>query len=197
MRAVLLAASILCLSACVSYPDAVKVEEGTNLVSFEQVSAPDSDFNKQAARWSGVIAEVKNLKSSTQIDVLYYPASNNGRPITKEEPIGRFRVYSDKFLDPAIYKQGKAITALGTVSPKETAKIGEFEYEYPTLRSATVYLWPKVKPRTQVEFYYGWYGPSPRWYWHGGARHIYVIGQGRKAPDGKQGKKGSSNTPNP
>ena len=197
MRAVAVLALVFGLTGCVTYPDLVKVPEGTNLISFEQVNGQDSSFETQPARWSGVIAEVKNLKSSTQIDILYYPASSNGRPITKDDPAGRFRVYSDKFLDPVIYKQGVAVTALGKISPKESAKIGEYEYEYPTLKEATVYLWPKLKPRTKVEFYHGWYGHYPRWYWNGGARHIYVIGQGKQATNNNKGPKGKSNTPNP
>ena len=182
------------LVGCVSYPETVQVPESTNLVGYEKVNAIDSNYVNQQARWSGVIAEIKNLKDKTQLDVLYYPASRNGRPVTSKEPVGRFRVYIDKFLDPAIYKQGKAVTALGMIKEKESAKIGEFEYEYPTIKSAKIYLWPKVKPRTQVSFYYGWHGYYPRWYWNGGVRHIYVVGKGTHKTKQSRYKK---DTPNP
>jgi len=177
----LLALSVF-LTGCASYPAVVQVPENTNLIGYDKVNAVASDFEKQKARWSGVIAEVKNHKDKTQLDILYYPASGNGRPVTKNDPIGRFRVYVDKFLDPAVYKQGKSITALGLIKAKETAKIGEYEYEYPTIDSATVYLWPKVKPQTKVQFDYGWHGYYPRWYWHGGVRHIYIVGKGKPEP---------------
>lgn len=173
---------ILCvtLTACVSYPESVKVAEGTELTTYNDVVESESHIGA-TARWSGVIAEVKNHKSRTQLDILYYDASHDGRPRTDAEPIGRFRVYSDEFLDPAIYKQGKSVTALGTVSQKETAKIGDFEYEYPTLVETKVHLWKKQQPRTKVQFNYGWYG-HPRYYWDGGARHIYIMGKSKSVP---------------
>jgi len=182
------------LMACASYPESVRVPENTPLVSFDQASEASERHLKQQARWSGVIAETKNLADKTQLEVLYYPANSSGRPITKNEPVGRFRVYVEKFLDPAIYKQGKAITALGEVKEKESAKIGEFEYQYPTLESATVHLWPKQKPRTEVSVFYGWHGYHPSWYWHGGTRFIYVKQKGKNTG---RDKPSSKDTPNP
>ncbi|NVK25413.1 MAG: Slp family lipoprotein [Gammaproteobacteria bacterium] len=182
-------AFVLSLSACVSYPDVVTVPEGTNLVEFETVNQVDSNKIGATARWSGVIAKVDNQKQSTNIDVLYYPAQIGGRPETSDEPTGRFRVKVNKFLDPEIYKKGKQITALGTLKEKETAKIGEYEYEYPTIDQAKVYLWPKSKPMPRLEYYYGWYGMYPRWYWHGGRRHIFIVGEERgKAKPAAQAK---------
>ncbi|MBU2883831.1 Slp family lipoprotein [Psychrosphaera sp. B3R10] len=189
MKKLLLGLLSLSLSACVSYPENVQVAEGTNLVSYTDV-VESSAHIKQLARWSGVIAEVTNHKETTQLDILYYPASGDGRPKTDEEPLGRFRVYSDTFLDPAIYKQGKSITALGTIAKKEMAKIGDFEYEYPTLVQSKIYLWKKQQPRTKVQFDYGFYG-HPRYYWNGGARHIYIIGKDKPAPN--HGTKKSKN----
>ncbi|MDC2888480.1 Slp family lipoprotein [Psychrosphaera sp. G1-22] len=122
MKKLLLGLLSLSLSACVSYPENVQVAEGTNLVSYTDV-VESSAHIKQLARWSGVIAEVTNHKETTQLDILYYPASGDGRPKTDEEPLGRFRVYSDTFLDPAIYKQGKSITALGTIAKKKWLKL--------------------------------------------------------------------------
>lgn len=177
------------LTGCASYPNEVQVAEGTNLTAFELANEPNSETVGQTARWSGIIADVKNLKDKTRVDVLYYPAASNGRPKTDDQPVGRFRVYADKFLDPAVFKKGKSITALGPLKEKETAKIDEYEYEYPTIDDATVFLWPKQQPRANVEFYYGWHGYHPRWYWNGGVRHIYVVGKSGK----KSAKKAKAN----
>jgi len=174
------------LAGCASYPDSVAVSEETRLVGFEQENQANVNKVGETARWSGVIADINNGKKQTTLDVLYYPAQSNGRPKTSKEPIGRFRVKVDKFLDPAIYRKGKSVTALGNLLPKETGKIGEYEYEYPTIGGAKVFLWPKLEPPPKVEFYYGWHGYNPRWYWHGGRRHVYIIGQGSKPiPAGK------------
>ena len=188
MKGLMVLFSVLYLSACASYPDKVAVTEGTSLVSFTEVNQPESNKIGELARFSGVIAEITNKKRMTVLDVLYYPAQSNGRPKLKGEPAGRFRVKVDQFLDPAVYKRGKSITALGKLKAKETAKIGEYEYEYPTIDNGKVYLWPKEVPQADVQFYYGWYGVHPRWYWQGGARHIYRIGDGKSKPPAAQAK---------
>jgi outer membrane lipoprotein len=185
MKGVLFSILVLLLSGCATYPEVVKVPEGTNLVAFATVSESNSNSNNlgQQARWSGVIASVTNLTNQTRLEVLYYPSESNGRPKVNGEPQGRYRVYVDKFLEPEVYKKGKAITVLGNIKSSEMAKIGEYEYEYPTLEKSTLYLWPKRKNLTQVEFYYGWHGFYPRYYWRGGARHVYIVGQsGKKTP---------------
>jgi outer membrane lipoprotein len=181
MKGIIVTLVGLLLVGCVSYPDSVAVPEGTELVSFSQVNQTDFLASGQLARWSGVIADVKNEASQTVVDVLYYPAMDSGRPRVTDEPAGRFRVRVDGFLDPAIYIKGKSITALGALTTKETAKIGEYEYEYPTISSAKLHLWAKQQPMPRVEFYYGWYG-HPRWYWQGGVRHIYIVGDNRPQP---------------
>lgn len=186
MKSLVLGLVSVLLVACVSYPESVQVKEGTELVAYQSVVESNQHVGK-LARWSGVVAEVKNHKDTTQIDVLYYPAGADGRPRIGDEPMGRFRVFVDGFLDPAIYKQGVEVTALGEISAKQTAKIGDYEYEYPTLVHSKVHLWKKQKPRARVEFNYGWYG-YPRYYWNGGARHIYIIGKDKPAPNHVQKK---------
>lgn len=180
MKSLFLGIMCLTLTACVSYPEVVQVKEGTELISYQAVVESSAHIDKQA-RWSGVIAEVTNHKDNTQLDVLYYLSGANGRPQASDEPVGRFRVFVDGFLDPVIYKQGKSITALGKIAKKQSAKIGEFEYEYPTIVNSKVYLWKKQEPRAKVQFNYGWYG-YPRYYWNGGARHIYIIGKDKPSP---------------
>jgi len=175
MKKFLVACLALIISGCASYPDNVAVAEGTELIAFTDVNKSESNFIGKTVRWSGIIAKISNEKTITKLDVLYYPASNNGRPKTNDEPLGRFRVVIDGFVDPAVYRQGKAITVLGQLKEPETAKIGEYEYEYPTLISKNIYLWQKLDVTPQVQFNYGWHGVYPNWYWRGGVRHVYVI----------------------
>lgn len=172
---------VMMLTGCASYPDSVSVAEGTKLVQFADVQKEDEKYIGQKARWSGVIAGVKNRADKTQIDVLYYPSSSTGRPQIKDEPAGRFRVLVDGFLEPEVFKKGKSITALGEIKEKESQKIDEYEYVYPTMTNATLHLWKKLKQPAKVEFYYGWPGAHPRWYWRGGVRHKYIIGGSKKA----------------
>jgi outer membrane lipoprotein len=189
LSSILLVSSVL-LTACVTYPVSVQVPQSVNLISYSGVQDNDTKYVGEQARWSGVIAAIKNLPSKTQLDVLYYPANASGRPLVKEEPVGRFKVFTDKFLDPAVYEKGRSITVVGTIVEKVSEKIDEYEYVYPTLERAKVHLWKKRDKRTEVEFYYGWPGHYPRYYWHGGTRHIYTVGSNQATPEVKIKAKG-------
>lgn len=182
MKGFLVACLTLVLTGCASYPDNVAVAEGTELTNFTDVNNSNSNVIGQTVRWSGVIAKISNEKTLTKLDVLYYPASKNGRPITKDEPLGRFRVVINGFVDPAVYRQGKAVTALGNLKEPETDRIGEYEYEYPTLTSKNIHLWEAVVIKPQVQLNYGWYGTSPRWYWRDGVRRVYINEKNRTRP---------------
>ncbi|MDA8621096.1 Slp family lipoprotein [Psychrosphaera sp.] len=179
-RKLIASVSIVIISGCASYPETVSVPENTNLVPFSSINADDNSLIGEQARWSGVIAEVKNESNRTRLDVLYYPARGTGRPDLKEDPQGRFRVYADGFLDPQVFKKGKSVTALGEIKDSESQKIDEFEYLYPTITKAKIHLWKKLDPPTRVEFHYGWYGHYPHWRWQGGTRHRYIIGGSTK-----------------
>lgn len=185
----------LLLTGCVTYPEKVQVAEGTQLVSYQQERKATVNQSGRKARWSGVIANVKNLANKTQVDILFYPSKQSGRPEVKGEPIGRFRVYANSFLEPEFYKKGSQVTVLGTVTQKESEKIDEYEYLYPTLKDAVVHLWPERQPQqhAQVEFYSSWYGPQPMWYWHGGVRHLYIVGEGKKTPVAQKQKEKNKN----
>ncbi len=163
------------LSGCASYPEYVKVPDGTNLVSYDIVKTDGNELQGLKARWSGIIAGVVNKARQTQFDILYYPSNGVGRPKIKDEPLGRFRVYVDAFLDPEIYQKGREVIVLGTVTQKETQKIGEYDYEYPTLKDAKIHLWKKNQDSTDEKFFFGWYGKNPHGYWDNGNRHHHII----------------------
>lgn len=185
--------ALLALGGCASYPDSVSVPEQTVLVEFEQENKAEVNQVGATARWSGVIAKLVNNKSDTVVDILYYPAKSNGRPITSGEPKGRFRAQVKGFLDPEVYKKGKSVTALGSLAKKQIGKIGEYEYEYPTISNAKIFLWPKLQQPAKVDVNFGWHGYYPRWYWYNGYRYPYIIGQGKnRVPTAKEPTKNNN-----
>lgn len=179
-KSLMILGAIALLGGCASYPDLVSVPENTKLTEYSSASADDAKLVGQQARWSGVIADIKNEVDKTRFDVLYYPAKSNGRPDLKDDPVGRFRVYVNGFLDPEVFKKGKSVTALGEIKSSESQKIDEYEYVYPTLTNAKLHLWKNSVAPARVQFHYGWYGYNPRWYWQGGTRHLYIIGGNNK-----------------
>ena len=67
-RSGLFIVSFLYLTGCATYPVEVQVPQGVNLVDFQSVQNNDNAYIGNTARWSGVIASIKNKASSTHLD---------------------------------------------------------------------------------------------------------------------------------
>lgn len=166
---VAVALSLMILAGCASYPEQVRIADNVALTSYENAAQQNVDFG--TARWSGVIAQVSNKADKTRLEVVYFPSGTNGRPAVSDQTKGRFVAYIKGFLDPMVYQPGKSVTVLGELSRSETGQVDEYEYRYPVIKDATVYLWPKQEDRVEVietwpmmrpyPYYWG-YGPGIR-----------------------------------
>lgn len=125
-------------------------------------------------RWGGTLIATKPEASQTCFEVLSLPLSSSGRPQAGrgEKDLGRFLACAPGFYDPTLYKAGRSITFIGTVSGVTKEKVGGYTYPYPKLEASKVYLWPLPRPRrdtTYVSAGWGW-GYSPFWwgspYWY-------------------------------
>ncbi|WP_416308101.1 Slp family lipoprotein [Neptunicella sp. SCSIO 80796] len=165
--------AVLMLSACASVPDSLKVAEGQQLVTYQQVmSNPQINVGKNA-RWGGVIASVENKADSTLLEIVHHDLKSNGRPAQSDQSVGRFRVYVDSFLDPMIYQTGRSISFVGQVKGTESGLVGEHKYTYPALQASSYYMWD-VRSQMNVtsvsmsmwpgSYWGGWYG----WGYRGG-----------------------------
>ena len=156
-------ASALVLGGCASYPEAVRVSEGTTLISYQ--SATQGGVQQGTARWSGVIAKVQNNANDTRLEVVYFPANASGRPLVADQTDGRFVAYIPGFVDPMVYQQGKSVTVLGSLSQPEAGMVDQYQYVYPVVKEAKVYLWPKQQ-ETRVDVvdpWPMWRAPYPYW----------------------------------
>jgi outer membrane lipoprotein len=154
-----LASCVLLCTACVSTPEKLQLPENTTSVDYSQAKSSSSQVIGQKARWGGVIAAVKNNANNTMVEVVNFQLSGSLRPKPGDETQGRFRLYFNGLLDPVIYKEGRSVTAVGTISEVETGKIGDHEYQFPVLKDASVHLWKKVQ-RVDVNLI-----QQPSWYY--------------------------------
>lgn len=176
--------SMFLLGGCASYPEPVRVGEGTTLISYQ--AATQGGVQQGTARWSGVIARVQNNANDTRLEVVYFPSNSSGRPKVVDKTDGRFVAYIQGFVDPMVYQQGKSVTVLGALSQPEAGMVDQYQYIYPVIKEAKVYLWPKQQ-ETRVDVIDPW----PMWrtpypYWgHGPAIRIRTtIPTGEKPAQG-------------
>lgn len=180
----LLSLSLLTLSGCASYPQQVQVKDESVLVSYP--AAVKANISQGLARWSGVIAKVQNNSNNTRLEIVYFPSTSQGRPLVEKPTEGRFVAYATGFLDPVVYQAGKQVTVLGQLAPMESGKVDQYQYVYPVIDSATVYLWPKQAETTRVEVdsWPYWRGPYPYWGYGSGIRIRTTIPTGQTPTQG-------------
>ncbi|MCL9783063.1 Slp/YeaY family lipoprotein [Vibrio sp. S4M6] len=144
---ILLATALL--SACASLPATLKASTPDVITHYRAWSDSRDDIGKEV-RLGGVIAKVTNLSQKTRIEVVNLPINSAGQPNLHAEAKGRFIVYVKGFLDPVTFAKGRLITVLGTSLKPEIAKVGDYEYHFPTMEAAGYYLW-RVQKRVVVD----------------------------------------------
>ena len=188
MRHILSFLSVIALTACTSVPEQIAVGENTKLIPYDIVNKEtvQSELLGEKARWGGKIVKVENKQSLSEIEVVFFPESNSGKPRLGEESPGRFKALVEGFVDPLVFEEGRLITVVGNVGDLQAGIIGEQNYAYPTINAEGYYMWRKSK-EIEVEqigftpFLYGRHYPngffSP-WYdpfWGHSGRHRYRV----------------------
>lgn len=149
---------ILTLSACSGLPHAMRDNSySTTPLSLVKSNLPS--YINMPLRWGGTIINVVNEKDSSQVQALFYPISNYGRPRTERKTEGRFAMTSHLFLDPAIFKEGTEFTVTGILSGEIKHKIGKKTLNLPLLSIEQIHVWP-VQQQLNDRFY-----PYPRYYY--------------------------------
>ncbi|MEC4749908.1 Slp family lipoprotein [Methylomicrobium sp. Wu6] len=154
---VLLLLSASLLNACSTLPPAIKDPPAVD-ISFPQASVDIARYKGAPVRWGGVIIDVQNEKDYTRLQVLSYPLNSYGRPNREKPYQGRFYLDSRKFLDPAVYKKDKEITAAGVLTGDQELMIGNKLLRLPVLETTTLHLWPDYEPTPY--YYNGGFGPG-------------------------------------
>jgi outer membrane lipoprotein len=133
--------SLLLLGACASGPtfDTSQVDRSLTptLASTRPLSATD-----RQVLWGGVILGVTNQAHSTLVEMQAYPLGYQEKPQTDEAPLGHFLLEQDGFLEPAVYTDGRLLTATGRITRIDTCKVGEAQQPCPVVEAQQLHLWP-------------------------------------------------------
>jgi outer membrane lipoprotein len=137
-------------------PEAVRAAPPGNPMVAE-VRANPQQFVGTEVRWGGTIADVKNGKTDTEIEIVDRPLESSGRPLDTDKSGGRFIARIKGFLDPVVYGRGRDFTVTGTLAPPEKRSIGEYQYTFPVVDVRAYHMW---EPLLQRPYYY-----DPFWYY--------------------------------
>lgn len=149
---------LLGLSACSHVPKGIRKAPTPNIQIADAVKNFSANRGHQV-RWGGFIIDIENLENQSIVQIMAYPLNRYGKPNLKYEAQGRFKVKTEKFLDPAIYSNSKEaqVTILGLLSDETTLMVGQKKLKLPVVELQQIYLWPKYQSR----IYPAYYDPYP------------------------------------
>lgn len=195
--------SVLTLTSCAIVPDAIEVEEGTQLVSYSRAVTTGNEMVGETARWGGIIVGVENKPQKTYVEIVHFPLNNYGKPNTSAETVGRFKAMIDGFVDPIVFEEGRTVTFVGNLIAPTSGMVGEQPYMYPTVQAVDYHLWRKETTYDVSGLYFnyrtGWYSPFFYPYYRTGwgfyNSRVRVIQRGNAAP--KAPVRGTNRSYNP
>lgn len=147
----------LLLGACAEKPAFDTTNVVTTITPTQAVSE-NRMLRGQRVLWGGVIINSTNLANTTRIEVLAYPLDEDQRPDLDKQPLGRFLINHQGYLETVDYAAGRKVSVTGTITGTETGKLGETEYLYPLIEAEKLHLWAKQgagSNKPQVHFGFG------------------------------------------
>ncbi len=151
-------AVLVALSGCAPVLSSQVRREAAPHLSFAEVLRNPNVHMGKLFIWSGTILETENTPDVTVITVLQNPSDREGRPRDLDVSEGRFLARVQRYLDPAIYAEGRLVTVAGELTGTEVRPLGAMDYTYPILEVKEIHLWPKPVDRYPAGVY-------PRYYW--------------------------------
>ena len=109
-------------------------------ITFSMLAANTEPYKGKIVILGGEVITTSPLENSTELEVLNKPLGVDWRPKV-EGAHGRFILFVNRFLDPAVWKQGREVTVLAKVIGEREGKIGMKPYRYPLLEALEWRLW--------------------------------------------------------
>ena len=130
------------ISSCATVISREVLREVDQGVRFEEILKDPEAYQGRVVLLGGEILKTENFPDKTQLIVIQWPLNSEKKPTTKDASKGRFIVSDSDFLDPAIYRRGRKVTIVGSVTGKELRRLDERELIYPVITKKELYLWP-------------------------------------------------------
>ncbi len=151
------------MSGCGSVISKGLLKEVDRTITIEAVQSARQQYGGRKVVWGGMIITSKNLERTTEIEVLETRLSMGDIPSgpVEDGSGGRFIIEAARYLDTAVFTEGKLITVAGTVKGVVTRKIGMMDYHYPVITPIEIKLFepPREPDYRDSYWYYPFYPP--------------------------------------
>jgi outer membrane lipoprotein len=141
-------------SGCASGPEFDQQKYST-VITPEQVAGDSGNYIGSKVLWGGMLISITNLETGSQLEVLGYPLQTNQCPDVDQDPLGRFLVIYQEFLEPIDYAPGRVVTVTGKFDQVRKGQVGATEYVYPVVNAESVHLWSKSSGLGKPQIHFG------------------------------------------
>lgn len=159
----ILVAALAWLHACAPVISPQLLQQVDHELNYHVLAADPEAYKGKMVLLGGTIVNTTPKTGETEIEVVQKDLLSSGEPRLTDKSGGRFLVIVDRFLDPAIYKSGRDLTAAGKVQGSMVRRIGEIDYRYPVIAALELHLWQPWPPPSATFYPYGY--PYPYWRW--------------------------------
>jgi outer membrane lipoprotein len=130
MRKLLLLLMVFSLTAC-AHVVSKEMRQKTGVAPpTERLFSHPEDYTGRTVILGGYIANTTNAEDATYVEVVEAPLDSRGNPGSADKSSGRFLVKSRRYLDPAVYAQGRRLTVAGEVEGTRPGRVGDAPYNY-------------------------------------------------------------------
>jgi outer membrane lipoprotein len=115
-------------------------------ITFEHLQADPSSVKGKTVILGGLIAQVRQVKNGTLIEIVQKEIDYWGKPRRTDRTGGRFIVHQSRALDVLVFAPDREITIAGEVTGTEEKSLSESVIAYPLISAREIKLWPREKP---------------------------------------------------
>lgn len=118
------------------------------------VARQPESYHDAEVLWGGKILDVRNLETTTEVQIVAYPMDAAQRPDPRAQTEGRFIVVLPGYVEALDFPAGRFVTARGRAAGTHVGRVDDHEYVFPRVGDAVVHLWPVNFPyeRGRVSF---------------------------------------------
>lgn len=142
----LIAGAALLLHGC-SYAISPEVTRTADLtITFDKLQADPPSHKGKIVILGGLIAQTRNDKTGTRIEVVQKELDYWGKPLRTDHTGGHFIVLQQRHIDALVFAPGREITIAGEVTGADEASLGGAAGSYVLINAREIKLWPREKP---------------------------------------------------
>jgi len=142
-KKIMLIGILITLSGCVSIPPVLQGDYS----SLTPAGSKQQHPMNVPVRWSGLIINTVHREDKTCFEIVQTQTDDSLRPINIiAKDSSRFFSCKAGFMEPHAFNK-RLVTITGNLVAYSKQNIGEYEYEYPVVKTDKIYIWRKNVPR--------------------------------------------------